>query len=84
MEGGKEWKQYFPDIIKTKFDDYLQDYEKLSLVLKDEQNIRHDKMNEGSLVIVQCWNVCQNSVVKIGFLIFNLNIQFFQYDKKSD
>ena len=21
--GGKEWKQYFPYIIKTKFDDYL-------------------------------------------------------------
>jgi len=46
-EGGKEWRQYFPDIVRTKFEDYLKDYEKLSLVLQEEQNTLHDKMNEG-------------------------------------
>jgi len=43
---GQEWKLDFPDIIKTKFDDYLKDFVKLSLILQ-EQNTLFDKMNEG-------------------------------------
>ena len=44
---GKEWRQYFPDIIKTKFDEYQKDFEKLSLILQEEQSMLLDKMNEG-------------------------------------
>ena len=46
-EESKEWKQCLPDLIRTKFNDYMKDFEKLSLILQEEQNILHDKMNEG-------------------------------------
>ena len=46
-EEGREWKQDIPDVIKTKFDEYLKDFVKLSLILEEEQDTILDRMNKG-------------------------------------
>ena len=44
---GRDWYAELPVIVKEKFDNYKEDYEKLSRILKSESNEIKNEMNKG-------------------------------------
>ena len=44
---GREWYAELPAIVKGKFDNYREDYEKLSRILKSEDKEMKNEMNKG-------------------------------------
>jgi len=44
---GRDWYQELPQIVKEKFDNYKNDYEHLSLILKSEPEKITSEMNKG-------------------------------------
>ena len=44
---GREWYAELPAIVREKFDNYKEDYDKLSRILKSEHNEIKNEMNKG-------------------------------------